>query len=42
MVRFTRNAHNLPYGAIQSIADQNHLSHMSDTIIEEYEEHADD
>ena len=32
----------LPYGAIQSIADQNHLSHMSDTIIEEYEEHADD
>jgi len=32
----------LPYSAIQSIAEEKHLSHMSDTIIEEYEEHADD
>ena len=32
----------LPYSAIQSIAEQKHLTHLSDTIIEEYEEHADD
>ena len=32
----------LSYDAIQSISDERHLSHMSDTIIEEYEEHADD
>ncbi|MCH9051193.1 MAG: EVE domain-containing protein [Proteobacteria bacterium] len=30
----------LSYEAIQSIASEKHLSHMSDTIIEEYEEHA--
>ncbi len=32
----------LAYSAVHSIAAQKHLSHMSDTIIEEYEEHADD
>jgi len=32
----------LSYDAVKSIAEEKHLSHMSDTIIDEYEEHAED
>ncbi len=32
----------LSYGAVQSIASEKFLSHMSDTILDEYEEHAEE
>ena len=32
----------LSYGSIEELSDTPHISHMSDSIIEEYEEHADE
>jgi hypothetical protein len=40
MGRYMKNAPSLSCDAGQSIAGQKFLSHMSDTILDEYEEHA--